>query len=225
MPTANELKISAVIETFSDPQNEKTLYAICKEKGVSMATVLGRLKGGRTREKADQDMQLLSPLQEAILEDLIIELAKSKTIPSSYRVREFAGEILRTENPEARVPSTSWLNGFLARSKVLQRNKRGEINFPKMKAGGVSLIRLFFERLEKYEKLLEVPSSRIWNLDECGFKVGETSISAWEIAPKEYHNNVSYDSSELCTVLECISATGALLTPLYIYKGVHVMDS
>ena len=72
-----------------------------------MATVLTRLKGGRTREKADQDMQLLSPLQEAILEDLIIELAKSKTIPSSYRVREFAGGILKTENPEARVPSTS----------------------------------------------------------------------------------------------------------------------
>ena len=87
------------------------------------------------------------------------------------------------------------------------------------------MIRLFFERLEKYEKLLEVPSSRIWNLDECGFKVGETSTSAWGIAPKKYHNNVSYDSSELCTVLECISATGALLYPLYIYKGVHVMNS
>ena len=87
------------------------------------------------------------------------------------------------------------------------------------------MIRLFFERLEKYEKLLGVPPSRIWNLDECGFKVGETSTSAWEIAPKKYHNNVSYDSSELCTVLECISATGALLNPLYNYNGVHVMDS
>ena len=87
------------------------------------------------------------------------------------------------------------------------------------------MIRLFFERLEKYEKLLGVPPSRIWNLDECGFKVGETSISARGIAPKKYHNNVSYDSSELCTVLECISATEALLIPLYIYKGVHVVDS
>ena len=87
------------------------------------------------------------------------------------------------------------------------------------------MIRLFFERLQKYEKLLEVPPSRIWDLDECGFKVGETSTSAWGIAPKKYHNNVSYDSSELCTVLKCISATGALLCSLYIYKGVHVMNS
>ena len=168
---------------------------------------------------------MLSPLQEAILEDLIIELAKSKTIPSSYRVREFAEEILRTENPEAGVPSTSWLNGFLARSKVLQRNKKGKIDLPRVRAGGETLIRLFFERLEKYEKLLGIPPSRIWNLDECGFKDGETSTSAWGIAPKKYHNNVSYDSSELCTVLECISVTGALLYPLYIYKGVHVMNS
>ena len=145
---------------------------------MSLATVLARLKGGRTREEANQDMQLLSPLQEAILEDLIIESAKSKTISSSYRVREFAGEILRTENPEAGVPSTSWLNGFLARSKVLQRKKNGKIDFSRVRAGGDTLIRLFFERLEKYEKLLGVPPSRIWNLDECGFKVGETSTSA-----------------------------------------------
>ena len=117
------------------------------------------------------------------------------------------------------------MNGFLARSKVLQRNKRGEINLSRVRAGGEILIMPFFERLEKYEKLLGVPPSRIWNLDECGFKVGETSTSAWGIAPKKYHNNVSYDSSELCTVLECIFATGALPYPLYIYQGVHVMNS
>lgn len=110
MPTANKIKIYPVIETLSGPKNTKTLYAICKKKGASLAIILALHKNRRTIEQANQDIKFLSRLQESILENLVIEFAKSRTILNSFCVRGFSGKILKTGNLEGGALSTSSLN-------------------------------------------------------------------------------------------------------------------
>ncbi|RPB01167.1 hypothetical protein L873DRAFT_691079 [Choiromyces venosus 120613-1] len=66
---------------------------------------------------------------------------------------------------------------------------------------------------------------RVWNLDEADFKIGESKYQAYGIGPVGTLNNVSYESLELVTVLELISATGDLGKLLLIYKGVNLMEA
>ncbi|RPA89522.1 hypothetical protein L873DRAFT_1721456, partial [Choiromyces venosus 120613-1] len=65
----------------------------------------------------------------------------------------------------------------------------------------------------------------IWNLDESSFKIGESMYWAYSTGPVGRLNNVSYESLELVTVLELISATGDLCKRLLIYERVNLMEA
>ncbi|RPA92636.1 hypothetical protein L873DRAFT_1708949, partial [Choiromyces venosus 120613-1] len=86
-------------------------------------------------------------------------------------------------------------------------------------------IQFFFDLLSYYEEKFQVTLERVWNLDEASFKIGELKYQAYGIGPVGTLNNVSYESSELVTVLELISATGDLGKLLLIYKGVNLMEA
>lgn len=140
-------------------------------------------------------------------------------------VREMAGKILRLMELAAATPSKSWLKGFLRRSRFVVRSKRNTIDAPRVRESGENLIRLFFERLELWESRFSISPDRIWNLDESGFHIGEATKGAYGIAPVDHKNTISLDSSELVTALETVSASGKILPPLLIYKGVHLMQA
>ncbi|RPA95473.1 hypothetical protein L873DRAFT_1845940 [Choiromyces venosus 120613-1] len=69
-------------------------------------------------------------------------------------------------------------------------------------------------RQEKFQVTIE----RVWNLNEASFKIRESKYWAYSIGLVGTLNNVSYESSELVTVLELISVTGDLGKLLLIYK-------
>ncbi|VVT46233.1 uncharacterized protein SAPINGB_P001112 [Magnusiomyces paraingens] len=226
MSTLKEQKILKAVEAFSSPTNTHTLVEISKSFDVPYSTVRDRLHGIRPLATAQAENQLLMPIQESILVDHIINLCQLKSNPTSKSVMEMAGKILHLENPEKPQPSRSWLNGFIERSGVLVRSKRGIIDVPNVREGGEHLIQLFFDRLHHYETKYDVPPSRVWNLDECVFKCDESVKGSLEVKPKDVSNSASYESSnDLVTVLECISADARILEPIFIYKELHTIEA
>lgn len=223
MDSTRENKISAAIAAFQDPSTTDTLQTIVRSLGLPLSTVRNRLNGVVSRSSIHQQLQLLTPEQEWILEDQIIRLAQLKCIPTSIMVREMAGKILCLMDPHSPIPSKTWLKGFLRRSHYVVRSKRNTIDAPRVRESGENLISLFFERLALWETRFEITPDRIWNLDESGFHIGKATAGAYGIAPAEYQNTISLDSSDLVTALETVSADGRILPPLLIYKGVHLM--
>lgn len=219
-----EDRIQRAVAMISDSSNTLSLQKICKLMTVSHTTMKRRLAGVQPRQQYNQQLQILSPEQELLLEEHILELAKQMTIPTSLDVREMAASYLRLFNPLATVPSKTWLTGFLKRSSILVRTKRNTIDVPRIRENGDSLIHLFFERLKLFEDRFNVSSDYVWNLDECGFRIGQTAEGRYGIVPVKCQN-ASYDSSEIITVLESISGGGDLLTPFLIYKGKYLMES
>lgn len=65
----------------------------------------------------------------------------------------------------------------------------------------------------------------MWNLDEAGFKIGESATRSMVIAPLGARNNVTHETSENVTLLEIVSADGVLGDPLFNHRGKHLMEA
>ena len=90
-------------------------------------------------------------------------------------------------------------------------------------AGG--LISQFFKLYADYINIYNILPDNIWNLDEAGFKIGDSTKNIQYLVPNNRPTVISRDTSELVTVLEMISRTGKVGKPFSIYKGVHQMEN
>jgi hypothetical protein len=72
---------------------------------------------------------------------------------------------------------------------------------------------------------LKIRSENIYNMDEKGFLLGQ-ALKVKVICRKGRKNpRYSQDGNrEMVTVIECVSADGRVIPPMYIYKGtMHLM--
>lgn len=95
----------------------------------------------------------------------------------------------------------------------------------RVRENGTKLLLLFFELYIYYISEFNLVPDDIWNLDEAGFKIGESTDDIELLVSSNASHVISHDSSEPVTVLEMISKTGKVGKPLLIYKGVHQMVS
>ena len=218
-------KLEDALQIIQSPQNTLSPWKVAKATGVSYRSLQRRLMGNQTAAERNSNAQLLMPVQESVLEAYIIYLAQNQNIPTGRRVRELALKILQVADPSAPLPSSTWLSAFIHRSRFLERKRHGKLDFPRVRESGERLIGLFFELLAYYEETFHVTLNNVWNLDEAGFKCGESRAGGFGVVPLGAAHTVSHDSSELVTVLEAISATGKIGMPLFIYKGVHLMEA
>lgn len=84
---------------------------------------------------------------------------------------------------------------------------------------------LFFHLYTHYINAFNILPDDIWNLDEAGFKIRESTDDIQFIIPTKNSDIIFHDSSELVTALEMFSRTGKVGKPFLIYKGVDQMVS
>ena len=74
-----------------DRREHPSLRAAADAYDVSKSTLARRAKGGRSRQEAREEQQLLSPDQEGLLIRWILDLEAAGAPPTFPQVREFAG--------------------------------------------------------------------------------------------------------------------------------------
>lgn len=206
----------------ASPKNTESPAKVATAFEVSASTVKRRLAGGRSRAEAAIASRLLTERQEYVLESHIIFLSQMNCPPTGKAVRKLAAQMSGSGSESA---SHNWLKGFISRSQFLEQTRVGKIDLPRVRKNPKRLIDLFFDLYDYYRTKFSVDRDDIWNLDECGVKIGETMNKCTVVAHRNTRNIVTMDSGELVTVLELISAKGTVGTPLFIYKGVHFMES
>lgn len=220
--STNSSKVDLALRVYNSPENTLSLYKVAQACEAPYATVKRRHDGTRTASEYNQSRQLLTQRQELVLEAHILFLSQMKCPPKPDYVCKLAGKIISTSGY---IPTNKWLDAFIRRSTFLIKNRNKHIDSPRIREGGEALITLFFDLLRYYIEKFEVQPHNIWNLDEVGFKIGETALNQFVVTSRDAQYSQSNDSSELVTVLEVISAAGEVGDPLFIYKGEFLMRS
>ena len=78
----------------------------------------------------------------------------------------------------------------------------------------------FFDYLEAKLLELDITPDRFWNFDETGFQFGSPD-GEWVVFNKRVSlpKSVSASSSSWVSIIEIISASGRILTPMLIHIG------
>ena len=222
-----EENLRKAVEAFLSPERTKSLRKIAKEYGVSPTTVHDRANGTKPRAEAHENNQTLLKYQEQLLEGYLIFLAQKGAPLSRMATRQLAGKLRSNWDPEA-IPgplSNSWLLGFLKRCKYLKLNKENHLDMPRVRENAGGLISQFFKLYTDYINIYSILPDDIWNLDEAGFKIGDSTKDIQYLVLNNRPTTVSYDTSGPVTVLEMISRAGKVGKPFFIYKGIHQMEN
>jgi hypothetical protein len=84
----------------------------------------------------------------------------------------------------------------------------------------------WFDVFRNAIKQYEVRSSDIYNVDETGFRMGDTGRSYIVVSKKQgYTGKTPEDRGEGLTVIECASATGTAIPPFIIFKGKSIQST
>jgi len=92
MTSRHEQAIQDALDAY-DRREYPSIRATADAYHVSNATLARRIKGGRSRQQAREEQQLLSPDQERLLVRWILDLEVAGAPPTFAQVREFAGLI------------------------------------------------------------------------------------------------------------------------------------
>jgi hypothetical protein len=141
-----------------------------------------------------------------------------------------ANSILQIATPpgqEAPTVSDQWPARWLRQHPQFERIREKCIERERQRAMNTQEITGFFERYKKTVNDHNVQDEDIWNMDETGLRVS-VSRGQWVIVPTTNEKNRftnligSLGDTEHITVVESISAAGAVIPPLIIIKGVVI---
>jgi hypothetical protein len=193
--------------------------------GVPFSTLRDRVVAN-TQPKGQyeaQVMQKLSPDQEKHLANWVLT-QEALGLPVKHRqIQVFANRILRASGSDQTV-GKHWLQKFIKRYPVLKTKKDRRMDIKRLTGASINVIKAWFRLLAIPVIKTILPQDR-WNMDETGIMegMGINGLCVGSSATKEAMSKHP-ESRGWTTIVECISATGAALPPLVIFKGKEIQQ-
>ncbi|USP74411.1 hypothetical protein yc1106_01685 [Curvularia clavata] len=193
--------------------------------GIPRSTLQERLQGRQPNATAHQHQQRLTPEQEHFLVEWIIEEDSRAQPPSHPRVREMATRILHM-NGDYQPLGQLWVSHFIARNPRVASIVGRKIESARTTGANYETVKAFLELFERTRIELGIQYEDIWNMDETGVALGVcTNARVLASSSKKKAYVKSPEDREWVSVIETVSATGAKLQCLVIFKGKHLQTT
>jgi len=182
-------------------------------------------KKSKSRIESQISQQLLTPIEESILENWIYRAAKLGTPITLKLVKILASEIQSQRGSnfdKNQFPPISdrWIDRFRTRHPRIKTCFSRTIDVVRSTALDFSTIKLYFDNLGNFLREHKSPPSAIYNVDETGFSIGPSRKSIILLDRlNQYREKKQPGRQEWITSLECVNAAGVTLPPCLIFEG------
>jgi hypothetical protein len=204
--------------------------------GIPRSTLQDRLKGTKSPSESQAKHQTLSPDEEEEIVRWIERLDDMSIPPRAVHVYQMATAILARRPPDLTVPDNKkpkgmigkkWLGRFLDRHPQLASRFAGRIDNQRVVAGQPAGIRSFFNRLSEIRSQRKIKLEHTYNVDEKGFTIGQAKKGRVICRRRRRNVRVRHPGNRVwVSAMDCVSADGRVLDPLYIYAGkAHLMGN
>jgi hypothetical protein len=188
---------------------------------VPESTLRTRLNGTIFRADVRANSHKLTENEEISLEKWILDMDARGAAPRPSMVADMANLLLakRGETPIQTV-GVNWTTTFVKRHPNLSSRYSKRYNYERAKNEDPKIIQAWFDLVQRTILQYGITPSDIYNFDETGFAMGQTS-SAKVITRADYYGKrglLQPGNREWVTVIECISAAGYALPPYIIFK-------
>lgn len=195
--------------------------------GIPRRTLRNHLKSGRCERKLGC-RKILTTDQEKDLEERIIRFADIgfPLTPLVMRRCVFTfvekHNIKHRFNKEEKLAGREWFRGFMKRHPRLSRRKSQSLNPARAQKLNPFIVNDYFAKLGTVITQLDLNGrpQNIFNMDEKGIRLTlhhQQNVLALKGA-KRVHL-VSHEHAENVTAVACVSAMGAVIPPMILFKG------
>lgn len=196
---------------------------VAREFDVSHVTLGRHLKPGYvTMDEFNASKTKLSPAFEHVLVEWIIELADRNLGLTSAMIYEYAVELLRSVDPDAKL-GTTWTRRFLLRHQdVLESHWSRPLDKVRALSATPAVMDRFFQQYKSIvgESGEKIPPHRQFAYDESGVLRGMGYRSRVVSSRNNKAAKVNRGGSrELITFVPIISGTGQLIDSLVVFPG------
>ena len=201
-------------------KNPPSYKSVADAYGLVESTLRRRIQGlTKDRREAHVNQQKLTPGEEEALSKWIFLMASWNFPPAIWRVRQMANQLLQKKDPESDI-GINWVQKFLARQPNLQSRYSTPLDADRANACKPERINSWFDLVESVIDKYEIKKTDSYNMDEKGFAVGCTG--KFKIICAKYDLNAYMSqpgNRDWVSLLECVSADGAILPIFSIFKG------
>ena len=225
MAIVNEDHVQQAIRDY-----ERALYpslrAAARAYGLTHSTVLRRYHQCTVpRRVAREPQRWLSDEQEQMTRDWILYCERCGYPISHAQLREFAGVLTSSTGGPTRV-GANWVLRFLQRHPELRTKIGRKIDSQRVNNTSPDNITRWFTDLASLKASKGIVPHNIYNMDETGIALGVCNNSR---VIGNAHKSKTYikspENREWVSIIECISATGAKLRPVVVFKGQNLQST
>jgi hypothetical protein len=218
MSISREQQLTDAVRSLSTNPNT-SIRAIATSYGVSRDTLARRARGGLSHAQAHQTSLLLSSEQEELLVRWILDLERAGHPPNHTQIREFVALICRASGSPTNV-GKNWVPRFLQRHPDIKSKVGRKIESLRIQNTTPAALEDWFQLFQRVQDQYQVKPANIWNMDETGIALGvcNNQIVVGSSRTKSTYIQ-SPENREWVSIIETISAFGASIRPLVIFKG------
>jgi hypothetical protein len=206
-----------------------SIRAAANAFSIPPSTLSYRLAGRTSRSQAHESEQILSHAEEKTLVRWLTRLTNTGFPASPALAIEMAEEIRLGRLQLSKTPPLSlrpignrWIDRFRARHPDILSVWTRQIEHARHDATSSEALETWFDAVTELRIAHHYPPECIYNMDESGFAVGTSQSSRALVSIREKSSwKVIVGRQEWITAIECVSAAGAAIPPLIIFKAQH----
>ena len=216
--TSNEGRILLAISALQSNQisSIRTAAALFE---VPKTTLIRRLQGIPSRQDTIPIQRNLSPIDEEVLIQKILELDKQGHAPSVAKVKEFANIISKSRGGQG--VGTNWTTKFIKRCPQLKTKMSKRLDYQRARCEDNQTITQWFELVRRQIQEHGIQTEDIYNFDETGFQMGLAGAAKVVTSSNRVDRpkKLQATNKEWVTVISCIGTQGYIIPPFVIFKG------
>lgn len=216
--------LAEYIATFGQ-KDAPSIRKLAEDYNISRNTLSRRIKGGLSQAEANSQRSHLSSAESEALIDWIIQLSNQGFPPTLQRIEDMANLIL---SKNAKTPSATvghnWVDRWLQKhDKYVSKYWSTSLETVRAKSLTPQRVDYYFTLLDTIITGKNIDPDCIYGMDETSLLMGRGKRKQRVVgeAKKRVQHTQGEEGREGITLIVSASATGHILKPVLIFKGIR----